>query len=366
MSLLNRLFPAEELRSSMSVGAGSMMPFIITNGTASANHLVDASVALKNSDLYAVTSLISADVAGSQFQGNSPMIDLLNDPSNDTPAYTFWQTYLLNLLLSGNAIAVIKRSKGVPVSLIAVNPASVTINQDDNTHVITYEINDANNITGVFNQADVLHTRIMAYGTNYIESLLGHSPLESLSPELTRQDKANKLSLATMTNAIAPTGLLKLPSAGEMTEETKEMVRKKFEQANSGDNVGRTIILDETADFKTVSINEDVAKYLTQLDWGRDQIAKVYGVPNNYLAGKGDEQSSLQMTTALYINALNRYIEPLLAELNKKLGGGIEIDMQSITDYSGQQLTTNLINLVDKGIVTVQEAHQKLSSRGLI
>lgn len=360
---MSLLFPFEETRSSVS--AGATLPFIITNGTAQANHLIDASVALKNSDLYAVTSLISADIAGSKFEGNSPMIDLLNNPSNDTPAYTFWQTYLLNLLLSGNAIAVIKRSKGVPVSLVPVNPASVTINQDDVSHVVTYQINDAN-ITGVFNQADVLHTRIMAYGTNYIESLLGHSPLESLTPELQRQNMANKLSLSTMTNAIAPTGLLKLPEAGQMAEETKEAVRKKFEKANTGGNTGRVIILDETASFETVAINADVAKYLTQLDWGREQISKVYGVPDSYLNGTGDQQSSLQMISALYVNALNRYIEPLLAELNHKFGGGIEIDMQSITDYSGQKMTDNLINLVDKGIVTVQEAHQKLSSRGLI
>ncbi|MEY2361111.1 phage portal protein [Weissella paramesenteroides] len=365
MGLMDNLFNLGETRSSMSVDAGSMMPFIITNGTANPNHLVDASVALKNSDLYAVTSLISSDIAGAKFKGNSPMIEMLNQPNEDVPGYTFWQTYLLNLLLSGNAIAVIQRKQGVPVSLTPVNPASVTIDQDDKTCVITYQINDSN-ISGVFPQADILHTRVMAYGTSYIESLLGHSPLESLTPELQRQQQANKLSLSTMTNAISPTGLLKLPEAGQMNEDTKEAVRKKFEKSNSGDNVGRTIILDETASFSTVSINADVAQYLTSIDWGRTQISKVFGVPDSYLNGTGDQQSSLDMITSMYVNGLNRYIEPLLAELNHKLGGGIEIDMQSITDYSGQQLMTNLINLVDKGIVAPEEAHHLLSSRGLI
>ena len=72
------------------------------------------------------------------------------------------------------------------------------------------------------------------------------------------------------------------------------------------------------------------------------------------------------MISALYVNGLNKYIEPMLSELNMKLGGGINIDMQSITDYGNQQLTTNLINLVDKGIVGTEEAHIILKSKGVI
>ncbi|MFL2044019.1 phage portal protein [Weissella hellenica] len=363
MGFLNNLFTLGETRSSIS--AGSTLPFIVTNGTAMPNHLIDASVALKNSDLYAVTSLISSDIAGAKFQGNSPMIELLNSPNQDVAPYNFWQTFMLNLLLSGNAMAIIKREGGVPVGLIPVNPANVTINKDDVSGVITYQIND-NFTSGTYNQQDVIHARIMAYGSNSLDSLLGHSPLESLTPELQRQSQANKLSLQTMVNAIAPTGILKLPEAGQMSEETKESVRKKFEQANSGDNVGRTIILDETASFSTVSVNADVAKYITSIDWSRTQIAKVYGVPTSYLNGTGDQQSSLEMISALYVNGLNRYIEPLLSELNKKLGGGIELDMKSITDYTGQTMTTNLTNLVDKGIVSTDEAHLLLKGRGLI
>lgn len=369
MSVLNRLFnPNGEVRASQSLSKGGMAPFIITGSSLRPAELVSADVALKNSDLYAVTSLISSDIAGASFKGNSAYTELLNNPSKTVPSYNVWQTYLLNVLLNGNGIMIIERdSKGLATELVNVPTQSVVIDLDEQTGQVTYKVNSFVGLaSGVYKDSDVIHTRIMAYGSNQLDNLLGHSPLESLSTELKQQAISNKLSLATITNAINPATVLKLPEAGLMTDEAKESVRKNFEQANSGDNAGRTIILDETANLSSISINTDVAKYLSQLDWGRTQIAKAFGIPDSYLNGNGDQQSSLQMITALYVNGLNKYIEPMLSEINKKLGGGIHLDMQSITDYGSQQLTSNLINLVDKGIVDPQEAHTILQDKGVI
>ena len=263
---------------------------------------------------------------------------------------------------------LIKRDQdGTPVELINVPTSSVVIDLDDVTGAITYKVNSFPGIQGgTYSANDVIHTRIMAYGSNPLDNLLGHSPLESLSTELQQQAVSNRLSLATIRNAINPATVLKLPQAGQMTDEAKEAVRKSFESANSGDNSGRTIILDETANLSSISINADIAKYLTSMDWGREQVAKSYGIPDSYLNGTGDQQSSLNMISALYVNGLNKYIEPMLSELNMKLGGSINIDMQSITDYGNQQLTSNLINLVDKGIVGTSEAHELLLKKGVI
>lgn len=369
MNILNSIFnPSGEVRSSQSIGTSNLAPFVISGNSLKPAELVSANVALKNSDLYAVTSLISADIAGAPFKGNSPFIELLNQPSTKVSSYNHWQTYLLNVLLNGNGIMLIKRKPdGTPVELINVPTSSVVIDLDDVTGEITYKVNSFAGLqSGTYPASDVIHTRIMAYGSNPLDNLLGHSPLESLSTELQQQAVSNRLSLATIRNAINPATVLKLPEAGQMTDEAKEAVRKSFESANSGDNSGRTIILDETANLSSISINADVAKYLSQLDWGRTQIAKAFGIPDSYLNGSGDQQSSLHMISALYVNGLNKYIEPMLSELNMKLGGGINIDMQSITDYGNQQLTTNLINLVDKGIVGTEEAHTILQSKGVI
>jgi len=368
MGVFNNIFnPSGEVRASQNV-SGGVAPFIIKGNSMQPDSLVNADAALQNSDLFAVTSLISSDIAGAKFQGNSAFISLLNSPSKTVSSYNHWQTYLLNVLLNGNGIMVIKRGvDNIPIELVNVPTKSVTINLDEVTGEITYIINQASGlVNGTYKDSDIIHTRIMAYGSGQLDNLLGHSPLESLNTELQQQSVGNKLSLATLKNAINPATVLKLPEAGLMTDETKEQVRESFEAANSGENSGRTIILDETASLSSISINSDVAKFLTQLDWGRTQIAKAFGIPDSYLNGSGDQQSSLNMITALYVNGLNKYIEPMLSEINMKLDGGIHLDMQSITDYGSQQLTNNLINLVDKGIVGPEEAHKILSEKGVI
>ena len=51
MSILNNIFnPGGETRSSQSVSAGSMAPFIISGNSLKPAELVSADVALKNSD----------------------------------------------------------------------------------------------------------------------------------------------------------------------------------------------------------------------------------------------------------------------------------------------------------------------------
>lgn len=368
MSVLNNIFnPNGETRSSKSVGS-SFAPFVISGNTMTPTASVSATLALQNSDLYAVTSLISSDIAGAKFLGNSPFTDLLNNPNNRVSAYNHWQTYLLDILLNGNGLMFIKRDKnGLATELVNIPSQSVVINLDDITGEVTYKVSNFIGLeSGTYKSSDVIHTRIMAYGSNQLDNLLGHSPLESLATELEQQAVSNKLSLATIKNVVNPATVLKLPEAGLMTDEAKDKVRSSFEKANSGDNSGRTIILDESANLSTLNVNADVAKYLSQLDWGRTQIAKAFGVPDSYLNGNGDQQSSLQMTTALYVNGLNKYIEPMLSEINMKLGGGIHLDMRSITDYSSQQLVTNLINLVDKDIVEPTVANRILQERGVI
>ena len=64
MSILNPF----ERRSSIT--PNNYYPFMVQNGSIVPNSLVDATEALKNSDLYAVTSLISSDIAGTRFTGN--------------------------------------------------------------------------------------------------------------------------------------------------------------------------------------------------------------------------------------------------------------------------------------------------------
>lgn len=343
------------------ITTGSYMPFIFANSGTSIvpNELISADMALKNSDLYSVTSLISADVAGAKFIGsNAQALAVLNKPSHLTNRYNFWQTIVLELLMSGNAFATIGENE---LRYIPNQNVSLDLTND----VLTYQITPHGDYTGGTFQADaVLHFKIMAHGVNGTE-LIGHSPLESLANEIQQQEQANKLSLATLAQAINPTSIIKVPEA-ILSPEAKNNVRSEFEKANTGSNAGRTLVLDQSADFQSISINADVAKFLTNATYQRTQISKAFGVPDSYLNGQGDQQSNIAMIQNMYVNGLNRYIEPIVSEVQAKFSDDISLDMSSILDYSSSILKQDLINFVDKGILNGSQALDILKSKGIV
>lgn len=360
---MNLLKPFQKRSARMPI----MTPFISHNGVLIPNRPISANVALRNSDIYSVISLISSDLAGADFIGKNPNVELLNNPiPHLNNRYNFWQTVIINLLLNGNAFVQIERdSKGAPTQLrhIPIGCVSIDLEKD----VLTYDVSGYDDFEDeTIQQEDMLHFKIMAFGEiNGIYNLIGRSPLEALSAELLQQENANKLAISTLKNAINPTSLIKVPE-GVLSKEAKDNVRDEFESANSGDNTGRIMVLDQSADFQTVSINADIAKFLNNLDWNKQQIAKVFGIPSSFLEGKGDAQSSLKMTSELYINGLNRYIEPILSELNHKLDGHIRIDKGDIMDYSRSTLRGDVIDWIDNSILTSEEGRQLLIKKGVL
>ncbi len=337
------------------------MPFIFADSGTNIvpNEMISADTALRNSDIYSVVSLISADIAGAIYIGtNQNALNVLNNPSHLTSRYNFWQTVILEILLSGNAFVVID---GKELRYIPNQNVMLDLTND----ILSYQITPFGDYQGgTYKAKSVLHFKIMAHGVNGGE-LVGHSPLESLVNEVQQQAQADRLSMATLARAINPTSLIKIPDA-VVSPEAKENVRKEFEKANTGSNAGRTLVLDQSADFQSISINADIAKYLNSATYQRQQISKAFGVPDSYLNGQGDQQSSLKMIQNMYLNSLNRYIEPLISEIQLKFSDDISLDLNSILDYSNATLKQDLLNFVDKGILDGSQAQKILIDKGVI
>lgn len=72
------------------------------------------------------------------------------------------------------------------------------------------------------------------------------------------------------------------------------------------------------------------------------------------------------MIQNMYVNGLNRYIEPIVSEVQAKFSDDISLDMSSILDYSSSILKQDLINFVDKGILNGSQALEILKSKGIV
>lgn len=318
----------------------SSTPILFSGGKIVPNQIVNSAAVLSNSDLFAVINLLSSDIADSRFQVDEQYKELLNQPSDKISGYSFWQSVAAQLLIHGNAYVI---NDGPKLELAPTE--NVTVILTDYAKALEYNIRfDDERGNKAYTSDQIFHFRLFPMGEDYTNQYIGVSPLQSLFSEINIQNFSNKLTLSTLKNAINPGITLTVPE-GILDAEAKEKIRKGFEEQNNGANAGRAIVLDQGLKLDTLSINSDVANFLKNFDFGKTQIAKAFGIPDSYLNGQGDQQSSLDMTRNLYANALQRYIKPIESELSLKLKKSVRMNYSSAIDASGAGLKDTLLKL---------------------
>lgn len=96
------------------------------------------------------------------------------------------------------------------------------------------------------------------------------------------------------------------------------------------------------------------------MDWTRAQVSKVFGIPDNYLNGQGDQQSSLDQSTSMFISSFNRYIKPFVSELEQKFKIPVKADLDPIVDPTGSKYA-NMIAKFASGKAPVLSGEQVIA-----
>lgn len=334
-------------------GTGPLMVF--SGGKIQTQSSVDVNQAFKNSDVFTVVERISSDIAACRFNGQQYQA-LLDNPFHLMNPYAGWQEVLIQLLLNGNSYVVIHRDRQQKASWLEPVPSDdVTLTLQDNATDIIYHVHYTDERADKdYLSADVLHFKLVTPGMD-VNQYTGVSPLMALVPELGIQDNSKKLTLASLIHALAPTNIYTTPNA--ITEPgAKDKIREAFEKANTGDNAGRVMIMDAGAKLETIDVTPNVAKLLDNATFSQTQIAKAFGIPDSYLNGQGDQQSSIEMIRSLYQNALTMYIRPIESELSYKLGAPVKLDVTSAIDVDHQNELNNIVSLSKANLLSPRQA----------
>lgn len=334
-------------------GTGPLMVF--SGGKIQTQSSVDVNQAFKNSDVFTVVERISSDIAACRFNGQQYQA-LLDNPFHLMNPYAGWQEVLIQLLLNGNSYVVIHRDKQQKASWLEPVPSDdVSLTLQDNATDIIYHVHYTDERADKdYLSVDVLHFKLVTPGMD-VNQYTGVSPLMALVPELGIQDNSKKLTLASLIHALAPTNIYTTPNA--ITEPgAKDKIREAFEKANTGDNAGRVMIMDAGAKLETIDVTPNVAKLLDNATFSQTQIAKAFGIPDSYLNGQGDQQSSIEMIRSLYQNALTMYIRPIESELSYKLGAPVKLDVTSAIDVDHQNELNNIVSLSKANLLSPRQA----------
>lgn len=359
-----------EKRSQPIRGSGSS--YTLSSGQmALGGGYISADRALKNSDVWTAVNIISSDIARVKFHGDKKKTDtLLSSPSRVTNRFNFFQSMIAQMLLTGNAYAL-RRLDGSGEYLEFVSPSHIQQYLSDDGQTTTYDISfngtqedDLKNVPS----DDVIHLRLLSTDGG----LTGKSPLTALVDELTLQSGNNKLANSVFNKSANPSAMLKLNTGQKLSNEGREAVRSAFEEANTGANAGRVMVMDGTFDYSQLEVKSDVAKLLTATDWTRSQIAKAFMLPSDML-GSESEHSNADQIRATYNNTIGRYLAPALEELSMKYGENIIADIREATDLDGAMLEQRTTNLIKGGAISsvlgleiLKDSHSDLVTPDLI
>ena len=347
--------PFKSIFRSRTLANGTEPLIVFSGGKIQTQSSVDVNQAFKNSDVFTVVERISSDIAACSFNGQQYQA-LLDNPFHLMNPYAGWQEVLIQLLLNGNSYVVIHRDKQQKASWLEPVPSDdVSLTLQDNAADIVYHVQYTDERADKdYLSADVLHFKLVTPGMD-VNQYTGVSPLMALVPELGIQDNSKKLTLASLIHALAPTNIYTTPNA--ITEPgAKDKIREAFEKANTGDNAGRVMIMDAGAKLETVDVTPNVAKLLDNATFSQTQIAKAFGIPDSYLNGQGDQQSSIEMIRSLYQNALTMYIRPIESELSYKLGAPVKLDVTSSIDVDHQNELNNIVSLSKANLLSPRQA----------
>lgn len=328
------------------------------------NEWVSARAALRNSDLFSIILQLSSDLAivkiNAEKKKNQGIID---NPSTNANKHGFWQSMFAQLLLGGEAFAYRWRNaNGADMKWEYLRPSQV------NTYYFEYENGMYYNIT--FDdpkiepilqapQSDLIHMKLLSIDGGKT----GISPLYSLRREFKIQKASDNLTLNSLKNYLSTSGVLTVKGGGLLSDKDKSSRSRSFMRRSRG---GGPVVLDDLETFTPLEIKSDVAQLLSQTDWTSKQFAKVFGLPDSYVGGQGDQQSSIQQISGMYASALNRFLRPAISELEYKLSDRISVNMRPAIDPLGDNYLSTISTATRWGTVAENQATYILQEAGYI
>lgn len=328
------------------------------------NTYISAKEALKNSDIYSAIFQLSGDLASSKIISSKTRYQgIIDNPTLTSNSHAFWQAVFAQLLLGGEAFIYRWRNiNGIDNHWEYLRPSQVSAYLLDDGSGLIYNITFDEPKIGVkmnVPQNDILHFRLLSKNGG----MTGISPLSALSNELSIKNDSNKLTRAALSQSIMAPGILKITKEGKVNWKIKAMRAKEFMRQTQVANNG-PVVIDDLEEYSPLEIKSDIAKLLAQADWTGNQIAKVYGIPNSYLNGQGDQQSSLDQIKGMYANALSRYMESIVSELNNKLSTTIHYNIRPAIDPLQDSYAQVLSGLTKDGMLAHNQARYLLQETG--
>lgn len=325
--------------------------------------------ALSQSPFFAAVNLISSSVGQMHWEvkckndGDVPPIFYANNVFDDCLLTQFMlvKNLIKDVLLYGNGFAYIHRdARGMPLTLEYLPFGDCNIVYNKATNVLFYQVPKITK--SLVEPINIIH--IAMHSQNGIE---GKSVLSFATNTVKLSGNAEKAASDFFGGGMTVHGILSTESP-RLTKEQRESIRTAWNESQIGSGTG-IAVLESGMKYQQISSNSKDAQLLETRLFNIQEVARWFNISPVLL---GDltktsynnlEQAQLQFVT----NTLAPYVLMLEQEINRKLilpkdknKYYIDIIEEDIIKQDKQSQVNYLSTLVDKGVITRNEARKQL------
>jgi HK97 family phage portal protein len=295
----------------------------------------------------------------------SPFVTLLNEPNNFQNRNQFWENWILSKLMRGNTYVLKRRDASQRVAkLIVLDPNRVTTLVSDSNEVF-YQMK-SDNLSGVFKAeevvpaSEIIHDRFNCL----FHPLIGMSPIYACGLAATMGLTIQNNATSFFDNRNIPGGILTTPNT--IPDSTAQRLKEDWNLRTTGDNQGKTMVLGDGLEFKSMAVTATDAQMLEQLKATAEWVCAAFQVPP-YKIGIGQPLSN--NVEALNLEYYSRAVQSLLedAETCLSLGLGMKPNQLGVRFDVGGLLRMDTVSMVQSirdaimaGIMSPNEGRAKL------
>jgi HK97 family phage portal protein len=283
------------------------------------------------SPVYACVSLISGDIAKlrlllerrvgdiwEEFENNAHS-PVLRKPNRYQTRYQFIERWLICKLIWGNTYIFKERdARNVVTALYVLDPSRVEVQIAPDGEVF-YKLNE-DWLAGIGVRvppapaSEVIHDRAKCL----FHDLVGVPPLYASALSATQGRKIQTQSAKFFENMARPSG--HLSADGTIDDQTAERMKREFQSAFSGQNIGRLLVTGGGIKFQSMSEPAQQAQLVEQLGWTVEDACRPFLVPLYKIGASKDVKVDAAMKQEYYDTVLHPHIDSIEDLLKEGLG----------------------------------------------
>lgn len=300
----------DESRSSVDARWKPWLEGLMASHASLAGIPVTADTAIKVAAVFACVDVISSTIAslpcvlyqrtneGRNEADNHPLFSILRFLADkETTSYEFWEMFVVNLLLTYDAYAVIKRDgAGFITALHVVPTCYVYQSRNSRSNEMMYQIYDPETLlSGTYYPENIFHVR----GKRFKSITSTIDPIAIARDALGLTQALNTSASKFFANGMNIGGIVEYPQ--KLSDEAFERFKKSFYAEYAGVlQVAKVLFLEQGSKFQKVTLSPEESQALESRTFQISEVCRYYRVPPHKV---------FELTRATFSNIEHQSIE---------------------------------------------------------